>query len=249
MLACGCSTVANAPAPQPRPLDLLDSTRDRRVPVALYFPARACTAADPCRVALLSPGYGLAHTDYTFLAAELSRTGYLVVAIQHVLPTDPPLARTGALFDARLPLWQQGADTLRFVRETLQPRYPGYDWLRLVLIGHSHGGDISALALTQAPELAGTLITLDHRRYPLPRNPSLRVLSVRGSDFEADPGVLPSQEERASLNACIDRIEGARHDDMHDGGPEWLKNEISVRVGRFLGAAESSRHDREADSP
>lgn len=212
----------------------MDATRDRRVPVALYSAARACTTADPCRVAFLSPGYGLAHTNYSFLAEALSRAGYLVIAIQPVLPTDPPLARTGSLFDARLPAWKQGADTLGFVRKTLQPRYPDHDWSRLVLIGHSHGGDISALAAAQSPERVDTLITLDHRRYPLPRHPSLRVLSLRGSDFAADPGVLPAPEEPAGLGICIERIAGAQHDDMHDGGPAWLLQEISGRVERFL---------------
>lgn len=103
---------------------------------------------------------------------------------------------------------------------------------------HSHGGDISALALTESPGLASTLITPDQRRYPLPRNASLRMLSLRGSDFEADPGVLPSQAEQAGLDVCIERIANARHDDMHDAGPAWLKGEISTRVGRFLSDGE-----------
>lgn len=89
------------------------------------FSGAGLHSRQPLSGRISEPGYGLAHTDYSFLAEVLSRTGYLVVAIQHVLPTDPPLATRGEPFDARVPMWKQGADTLRFVREALQPRYPG----------------------------------------------------------------------------------------------------------------------------
>lgn len=212
---------------------LTDPARQRQIPVALYRPeAGRCDPAHRCRVVLLSPGYGLAHTDYAFLATRLAASGYLVAAIGHDLPSDPPQGQSGNLIADRLPMWQRGAENLRFVRRTLEPRYSGYDWSRLILIGHSNGGDLSALALHDTPSLAVTLVTLDNRRYPLPRNPAIRVLSVRGADFEADPGVLPNGNEAASM--CIGKIAKARHDDMNDGGPEWLKTEIGRRVLDFL---------------
>ena len=221
-------------------LDLQDAARNRLVPTELYFPARHCTPAVPCPVAFISPGYGLAHTDYSFLARSLASDGYLVVAIQHVLPTDPPLATTGTLFDNRMPMWRRGVENLRFVKATLQVQYPGYDWSRLVLIGHSNGGDLSALALVESPTLATTLITLDHRRYPLPRGRAVRTLSLRGTDFAADPGVLPTPSERSDLDACIVRLDDARHNDMYDAGPAWLKDAIAAEVGRFLHGARCS---------
>lgn len=189
LMASACSLTAGVQPPRQQSLDLHDSDRARTIPVEFYFPAplHRCTRERSCPVAFISPGYGLPHTGYSFVAEPLTRTGHLVVAIRHDLPSDPALATTGNLFEARSPIWKRGADNLRFVRDALSQAHPEHDWANLTLIGHSNGGDLSALALHQSPRLATTLITLDHRRHPLPRDPSIRVLSIRGSDFEADP--------------------------------------------------------------
>jgi len=159
----------------------------------------------------------------------LAPSGYLVVVIQHDLPTDPALSRTGDLFVNRMPAWKRGAENLRFVRDTLARTYAGYDWSHLVLIGHSNGGDLSALAVHESPALATKLVTLDHRRHPLPRDASISVLSIRGSDLEAAPGVLPTKRDQ-SPGTCIAEIAGSRHNDMHDQGPR----ELQAKIGRLL---------------
>src|SRR5690606_30883706 len=105
--------------------------------------------------------------------------------------TDPPLSGKGDLVEVRTPAWQRGAANLRFVKDELSRIYPEYGWSAPTLVGHSNGGDISAYLLTDTPHFAQQLVTLDHRRVAIPRDPSLRVLTIRGSDFEADPGVLP----------------------------------------------------------
>lgn len=209
----------------------MDAARDRTIPVELTFPRAGspCIATKTCRVAFLSPGYGLSHTDYTFIAEALAESGVLVVAISSMLPGDPKFGNSGDVMADRMPLWRIGAENLAFVKATLQAELPRYDWPHLVLIGHSHGGDFSALALAQEPMLATTLITLDHRRYPLPRTDSMSWLSIRGSDFQADPGVIPAAEERHLPRQCVQTIPDSRHNDMHDGGPPWLKARI-VRV-------------------
>ncbi|MDQ2989758.1 MAG: alpha/beta hydrolase, partial [Pseudomonadota bacterium] len=51
---------------------------------------------------------------------------------------------------------------------------------------------------------------------------------IRASDTEADPGVLPSD------GACIVKIDGARHNDMFDGGSAQLKQTIAQTMERFL---------------
>lgn len=215
---------------------LTDTVRGRDVAVQLYFPIgdHGCVESRSCPVAFLSPGYGLPHTSYSFLAEVLSARGYLSVAIQHDLPTDPPLTGKGNLVEVRTPAWQRGAANLRFVKDELSKIYPNYDWSALALVGHSNGGDISAYLLGNTPHFAQQLVTLDHRRVPLPRDPSLQVLTIRGSDFEADPGVLLSETEKASSGTCIVEIAGSRHNDMHDAGPSQLKAQISAVLRRFL---------------
>lgn len=228
------ATAASAASP-PRAQVLVDDAHHRSTPLAIYTPSThaRCTPQAPCPVALLSPGYGAEHTAYGFIAGPLADAGFLVVALQPVLPDDPKPGTSGNLFADRLPMWQRGADTLRLARATLARQFPGYDWAHLVLIGHSNGGDLSALALQQTPGLATTLITLDNRRHPLPRSPALRLLSLRGSDFAADPGVLPTPEQRAPGH-CIVPIANARHNDMLDAGPDWLKARIVTLVRGFL---------------
>ncbi|WP_337879322.1 hypothetical protein [Rheinheimera sp.] len=215
-------------------LILQDNSRNRAIPVALYFPNhRHCAAKKLCPVALLSPGYGVPHTGYAFIAGQLRSEGYFVVAVQHDLPTDPPLAKTGDLFSVRMPMWQRGAQNLRFVRHHLSAVYPAFDWTALTLIGHSNGGDISALLLRESPGFASRLITLDNRRYPLPRHDTVQVLSVRGSDFPADAGVLPAAEEQVK-SVCVSTIAGSRHNDLTDQGSEVLKATINQLVLSFV---------------
>nr|WP_295077407.1 hypothetical protein [uncultured Roseateles sp.] len=217
-------------------LTLRDFARNRDVLVHLYRPKAegACASERRCPVVLLSPGTGLSHTAYSFLAQALAKDGYLVLAVQHELPTDAPMPNTGHLLRDRSPTWQRGADNLRFASRELASRMPEYRWDQPILLGHSTGGDISALLATQSPGFASTLVTLDHRRMALPRDASLRVLSLRGSDFEADPGVLPSPAEREALGHCIVNLLDARHNDMNDAGPAALKARLVNAVVQFL---------------
>jgi len=231
----GCTATTGGSFDVIKSTELRDPSRERQIPITLYFPApqRNCTDARPCPVAFVSPGYGLLQTDYSFISKALVRSGYLVVAIQHELPTDPALSKTGDLFTNRMPMWKRGVENIRFVKETLSRTYAAYDWPQLVLVGGSNGGDISALALHDSPKLATTLVTLDNRRYPLPRSDSIKVLSIRGSDFEADAGVLPTAQEKAA-STCVTTIAGSRHNDMSDHGSAELQSKINTLILQFL---------------
>ncbi|MGE3672931.1 MAG: alpha/beta hydrolase [Polyangiaceae bacterium] len=211
-------------------LVLHDASRARDVPVG-FIPAVGCERA--CPVVVLSSGYGLRHSDYSFISSAASAHGFAVVTVQHELPSDPPLATEGDLFVRRAPNWRRGAANLRFVVQRLQRQYPELDWRRLTLIGHSNGGDIAAWLLREEPGFASALITLDHRRVPLPRGAAVRVLSIRAGDFPADPGVLPVPE-LATPQTCIVRVPGAKHDQLYDGGPAELKARIVQWILGFL---------------
>jgi len=231
------STIWCAPAgAAPATMVLLDEARARPVPVALYFPApdTVCTPARPCPVALLSPGYGNSHLEYGFLAERLAHQGYLVAGIGHEAPGDAKMDPQGDLPRQRAQMAQRGAATIRFVHRVLAGSHPGYDWQRAVLVGHSLGGDSSALLASTDPAGIAALVTLDNRRAALPRSSAVRVLSLRAADTGADPGVLPDAEERRRYGACIVDLDGARHNDMFDGGPSLLKERIAEAVARFL---------------
>lgn len=230
-MAAVCALAGQAAAAEPEPQILRDAVRGREVPVTVNAPA-GCRASAPCPVVLLSPGWGLPATGYAFLADALVKAGYAVVAVQDQLPGDAPMASTGDLKRDRTPFWQRGVATLRFVHAALLAREPAFDAQQVVLLGHSHGGDVSAWLAAERPAWVTALVTLDHRRVPLPAGGAgLRVLSLRGSDFVADPGVLPAAP---SDSTCVLPLAGARHNDMHDGGPSELKSRLAAAVVAFL---------------
>lgn len=210
------------------PLNLFDSSRERTIPVEVYEPeaGSGCTAHDRCPVAIISAGYGVAHTRYRFIARAYLDLGYLVVAVRHELPGDPPLSVSGDLYETRKENWSRGAQSLRVVRRTLKDRFPRFDFDRVTLVGHSNGGDISAWLANHDPDIVSALVTLDHRRVALPRDQALPVLSFRAGDFPADAGVIPDSEEQEALGMCIIELPKARHNDMSDEGPEWLRRRI-----------------------
>ncbi|MCG7534357.1 alpha/beta hydrolase [Pseudoalteromonas sp. OOF1S-7] len=230
--ACWLSTAAA----DVQPASVYDKARDRAIPVEITYPEShtQCSEKAPCPVAFLGAGYGMSHTDYTFLAKVLNKHGYLVVAIGHELPGDPPLSVSGNLFETRSENWLRGAKTLAFLHDELQSTITGYDFNHLTLVGHSNGGDIAAWLGNQGEPYVKQIITLDHRRVPLPKTKAIKVLSIRASDFPADPGVLPSEAEQAEFGSCVVTIPKARHDDIADFGPGWLKDKITLLVHLHL---------------
>lgn len=217
-------------------LVVTDPERQRDIPIHVSFPrdVSVCNVNNRCPVAFLSSGYGVPYDKYSFISDALNKAGYLVVAIQHELPGDPALAVAGHLYIERTENWLRGAATIRFVHNKLKADFAGYNFDKLTLVGHSNGGDISAWLFNEHANVVEKLITLDHRRVPLPRVKSASVLSIRGSDFPADEGVLHTVEEQMQFNACIVQVENSRHNDMTDFGPDWLKASLSNIVLEFL---------------
>jgi hypothetical protein len=218
---------------------LYDEKRDRHIPIEVTVPktAHVCQLSKPCPVAFVSSGYGVRHDDYSFITQALNELGYLVVSIQHELEGDPPLSGLPPFVKTRRENWLRGVQTLKTVKLALKDDFARYDFNRVTLIGHSNGGDISALFTKSYEREARALITLDHRREPLPRSQSLRVLTLRASDFPADNGVLLTPQELAKFNVKQIKIDKARHNDMTDYGPDWLKEEIALAISRFLSAS------------
>lgn len=213
-----------------------DKARNRLIPIKLYYPANPekCSTVSKCPVMFLSAGYGMPHTGYSFLANHFSQLGYLTIAIRHELPNDPPLSVSGNLYETRSENWMRGAKTLEVVRTKLAPDFHRFNFNNITLVGHSNGGDIASWLSNQGKTFISHLITLDHRRVPLPRTSSIKVLSIRASDFPADKGVLPSTEEQKEYASCVVKIEGAKHNDLWDGGAELLKNKILSIIEGYL---------------
>jgi pimeloyl-ACP methyl ester carboxylesterase len=208
------------------------------VPMDIHVPAniQVCTNATPCPVAILSPGYGLSGSDYSFVTNHLNGMGYLVVALQD--------SAGGVILDRDAPVSPQVQAMARVASRSISTaideaavRYPQFDWQHLLLVGHSLGGDSSAQFAADNAKRVSSLISLDSRRVALPRSAGIHVLTIRASDTTADPGVLPNEEERRRYGTCVVRIEGSRHNDMQDAGSEQLKSRITSAIDTFLAPA------------
>ncbi len=213
-------------------LDLVDRTRNRPVPVALYLPA---TPARPSRLAVFSHGYGAKNTDYAFVARFLASRGYAVASVQHEVAGDAPLPSTGVPYQTRMPSWRRGMQNILFVRDALKASHPWIDTAQMLLVGHSHGADISVLAATEHPAAIEAVISLDNRRMPWPRASLPRLFSIRSSDQRADDGVIPPPEDQARYGMRIVTLTATKHDDMWDGATEAQQAEILAHIGTFLG--------------
>ena len=214
---------SNAYALESKKLDMFDESRGRNIPVVVY---QGETINKP--VVILSHGYGAKNTEYSFIANALATRGYFVVSIQHDLETDKPLPTTGNLFDRRKPLWERGVQNISFVIGELQKIKPQLDLSKVILIGHSNGGDMSMMFATLHPEIVSKIISLDSRRYPFPRNPKLEILRFGAIDDEPDEGVVPES------GVQVIYVKGARHIDLCDRGNSQIKDEIQKSIIQFL---------------
>jgi pimeloyl-ACP methyl ester carboxylesterase len=229
-LACGFVSHASDQS-KPYESSFFDEPRKREIPVIIY-PAPAGKGAS--KLVVISAGNGMAPSAYGFIARKLVGEGYLVVSVQHQLPTDAPLAMSGDLYALRKPTWERGVANLRFALSILQRDYPHIDPSRTILIGHSNGGDISALFATLYPTEVAAVITLDHRRMPIPRTRQPRFLSLRADELPANPGVLPSPDEAQSLGISVIQLKNAKHIELSDQGSDELKERVNGLVLVFL---------------
>lgn len=216
-------------------LDLFDKNRNRRVPVALYFPAEnSKTKKRKLKLAIFSHGYGMKNTEYSFIAENLAARGYLVTCIQHELPTDEPMPTVGNPSEVRRPHWERGVENILFVISELKRISPKTDYKNLLLAGHSNGGDTTMLFVQKYPELARKVFSLDNRRMSLPRVKRPQILSIRSSDQPADEGVLPNVEEQKEFGIKIIKLQNTTHNDMWDGATDAQKREINKIIADFL---------------
>lgn len=219
-------------------LPLYDSVRSRSVPVDLYIrrdkEMAAYAGMTQLPVAIVNHGNTVGSSEYSFICNTLAARGFLVASIQHDLPTDPPISMTGYPYVGRLPAYERGAANIEFVLGELKKLKPNADYDRLLVVGHSNGGDISVFYAAAHPDTVAKVVTLDNLRVPLEFVRS-RLLSFRsvGGAFKPDPGVVPGEADRDKEGIDV-VMTGAPHTELSDRGPEDLKAQISNALSDFL---------------
>jgi pimeloyl-ACP methyl ester carboxylesterase len=221
-------------------LTLYDSVQKRAIPITIYTRDDAQRRDDMLhknikrKLVILNPGYGGTRADYSYIASDLAVNDYLVVTIQHDLPTDDTLPGKGDIYKLRKPFWDRGVKNILFVTAWLKKEYPKLNYKNITLIGHSNGGDIAMLMATEYPDFAKAIISLDNRRMPIPRASHPKIYSLRSSDQPADPGVLPAPEEQKKYHIKIIDVD-VKHNDMGGTATDDQKKQIKDYINDFLG--------------
>lgn len=223
---------------------LFDSTRNRPIPVAFYYPKvdkkqkPAKQKPERQKLVIFSHGYGANkggdNLTYSYITEKLASEGYFVASIQHELPTDDLIPLTGVPQVVRRPFWERGVVNILFVLNALKKSHPVLDFEHCVLMGHSNGGDMTALFTEKYPLLVDKIITLDNRRMALPRTRKPRIYSIRSSDQPADEGVLPTNDEQKKFGITIIKLPNTIHNDMGNSANTAQRKEINDYIARFL---------------
>jgi alpha/beta hydrolase fold len=187
-------------------------------------------------IAILNHGNTVKFTEYSFLANVFAARGYMVVSIQHDLPTDAPMVtKVGELYVGRQPQYLRGIANIRFAIEEMHKVQPNADYDHLTMVGHSNGGDISMYFAKLYPDQVRKIVTLDNLRVPFTIDGRFKILSFRSKDpqFKTDPGVIPPEEVRQKSGIEVVQT-GFQHNDMRDTGPDKAKATIQDMLDKFL---------------
>src|SRR5690242_16458009 len=218
-----------------------DPARNNR-PVPVYVAVRrdkemqADAGMIKLPVAILNHGNTVKYTEYSFLANVFAARGYIVISIQHDLPTDPPMVtKVGELYVGRLKQIERGVANIKFAVAQMQDREPNADYDHLTVVGHSMGGDITMYFAKQYPDRVKKLVTLDNLRVPFVTGGKFKILSFRSKDpvFKADPGVVPNADECDKDGITVVNT-NFQHNDMRDTGSEEAKTSIQSMLDKFL---------------
>src|SRR5437868_11865223 len=187
-------------------------------------------------LAVLNHANTVKFTEYSFLANIFAARGYMVVTIQHDLPTDAPMVtKVGELYVGRQPQYLRGIANIRFAIEEMHKVQTNADYDHLTVVGHSNGGDISMYFAKMYPDQIKKLVTLDNLRVPFMTDGRFKILSFRSKDpvFKPDPGVVPDEEVCEKAGITVVRT-GYQHTDMSDRGSDDVKSTIQGMLDKFL---------------
>ncbi|MGE0670872.1 MAG: alpha/beta hydrolase family protein [Parachlamydiales bacterium] len=211
---------------------------------------------------LLNHGDTVAMTDYGFIAEDLASHGYVVVAIQHQLNTDPEeptfwkqrsCSRYGKVIDNILYVfqWLQDNQTTLF--------NDALDLKKVGLIGHSMGGNALLLLASRAscvfkekqkntllPHVDSegvkeALIVMDTGGFPYPAHdqyPLFLLLSEEREDYQKKSG---AHEEIVQIGHQVKYYKGSKHISFMDHGYIDPPNPVNPEERYFNGTLEERK--------
>lgn len=221
----------STPRVHSRSVYIVDEARQRTIPLELYENTEGNREKG---MVVLNAGYGCSNTEYTYIARYLAAKNYWVLATHHEQQNDEMLSSGENMYEARLPNWEEGVRNLEAILRFAEKEDPSVGGSKVMLIGHSNGGDIAALFATKYPEKVKALVTLDNRRMPLTRSKQFKTLSIRADEFEADEGVLPTKEEEKTYPIRVVVLKQVGHNFMRDNGTEEMKKTVLSELEKMI---------------
>ena len=193
---------------------LFDASRNRVIPLAVYQPHKVNSKT---KVIIFSHGYDGNKNNKS-----------------NELADDPLLAMEGNFMETRMSNWERGVANILFTIQEFKKLKPQLNWNDFILIGHSNGGDMTMLFATRYPQLINKAISMDHRRMIMPRTRNPRLYTLRGCDYDADSGVLPTEKEQEQFRMKVVKLDGITHSNMGENGTEEQHNLINQYIYGFL---------------
>jgi predicted peptidase len=212
-------------------LNLLDTSRDRSIPVLLY--SEKNFDSKNLKLVIIAHGHGIRNSDYSYIANNLAIQGHAVASVQYELPEDENLDLNGNVQEILTPVWEDAVKSILYVTKFLKNKYPNLDCQNLILIGHSRGADIVMLFAQKYPEMVSKVIALDNGHFPILRTRKPQILSLRSNNTHPDDGVLPTVEEQKKFNIQIVKLKDISHLDMCFGSTDQ-KGKINKYITDFL---------------
>ncbi|WP_228423074.1 alpha/beta hydrolase [Chryseobacterium mucoviscidosis] len=215
---------------------MFDKSRNRKIPVA-YFSPQTSEKISKQQIVIFSHGYGANtggdYLKYSYLTKNMASKGYFVVSIQHELPTDQLIPSEGKPQIVRMPFWKRGTENILFVLNELKKTKTELDYKHLTLIGHSNGGDMTALFANKYPNFVYKIITMDNRRMYLQKTSIPKIYTLRSNDYPADEGVLPTMEEQKKFHITVQPT-SINHGKMDDKANDQEKASLNLFIEQFL---------------
>jgi cephalosporin-C deacetylase-like acetyl esterase len=228
--------------------NFLDSKRSRKVQVLCYLPK---VKSKKMPVVIFGPGYEgqeeiISQKDlpvykgYTYLADYFTKKGYAFITIQHdILGDDDGLESVdpnAIQHEARKHLYVRGVENMLFVIEELKKHNLGLDFEKLIVSGHSNGGDISKYFANLYSNRVSKMILFEARRCRFEITKPIDLLMFEADDTSTDLGVMPIQNKednhkRENIDWSIIKPKDAIHVSYMD---DYITDKIKTRVYKAL---------------
>lgn len=207
-------------------------------------------------IILLNHGDTVAMTDYAFIAEDLASHGYVVVAMQHQLDTDPEepkfwkersCSRYGKIIDNNLFVFE-------WLKDNQATLFNGrLDLQRVGFVGHSMGGNAllllshrassslkkrcdTLLSRKERTAVKEAIIVLDPGGFPFPSHSQYPLFLLLSEEREADQKKSGAYDEMIRLGHKVRYYKGSKHISFMDHGYVNPKNPFNAGEHYFNGS-------------